>query len=132
MNIFNFELNFRELFSWSKKKECVLVVDDDPLTVDLIRAAAEAEGYEVVAASTAEEARGILHANGRKFVVAMVDVRLPGMSGWQLRRQLMSFWPKLKTLVMSSSPESFVNMPQGETLTVLIKGASYSEFFRGL
>ncbi len=132
MNFIGIELNLSDLWPWTKKPPTVLVVEDDAATTELIRAAAEAAGYQVEAATTAEEALGILHRNGRRFVVAMIDVRLPGMSGWVLRRRMLSFWPNLNVLIMSSAPESFSNMPQGETLKVLIKGGSYAEFFRSI
>jgi len=132
VNLLNIEFNLRDLLSWKKKEPVVLAVDDDANTLELIRRAAENSGYQVEAASTAEEALGILHRNGRRFVVALIDVRLPGMSGWQLRRQILASWPKLRVSVMSGSPQSFENMPSGELLSVLIKPTNFGDFFRSL
>lgn len=117
-------------FPWFRKKpRAVLVVDDDNVTLQLVRRAAEAKGFEIETAETAEEAIGILRRNGRQFVLAMVDVKLPLMSGWELRAELVRLWPRLPVVIMSGAPESFMNMPHGERLTILIKPAHYGEFF---
>lgn len=104
-------------------------VIDDPRT-RLIRRAAEAAGFVFEIATTAEEAVGILHANGRRFVLAMIDVNLPSMDGWELRQRLTDLWPRLPIVVMSGAVESFSEMPTGKRLSVLIKPSQYGDFFR--
>lgn len=129
---FHFDLGQWSFPLFRRKPRCVLVVEDDVSTALLIRRAAEAEGFVFEIATTAEEAIGILHANGRRFVLAMIDVNLPSMDGWELRQRLTDLWPKLSIVVMSGAPESFENMPIGQRLSVLIKPGCYGDFFRML
>lgn len=129
---FNFDLGKWTLPFFGRKPKVVLVVEDDPETIGLIRRAATSMEYQVESADTAEEALGILHANGRRFVLAMIDVGLPGMGGWELAQQIHDVWPKLRVTVMSGAPESFHSMPKGRSLSVMIKPANYGEFFQSL
>jgi two-component system, cell cycle response regulator DivK len=64
----------------------VLVVDDQPLNVELVRALLEADGFEVSAACDAIEAALLLRRN-RPNVVLM-DIQLPGLDGLTLTRQI--------------------------------------------
>jgi CheY-like chemotaxis protein len=62
----------------------ILVVEDEADLLYLVRAGLEADGYQVLAAASAEEALGVL---GRAKPDAMVlDLRLPGMDGLELLR----------------------------------------------
>ena len=132
MTLFNFTFDLGKWSWFHPKAKVVLVVEDDADTVEMIRRSAEMLGFQVAAASTAEEAIGILHSNGRRFVLTMIDVKLPSIDGWELRRLLHATWPDLPIVVMSGSVESFQDMPRGEKLSVLIKPASYGEFFRSV
>lgn len=134
MGIFDFHF---DLGQWSipffkRKSKTILVVDDDWMTVHMIQRAAESAGFELQSAGTAEEAMGILRQNGRRFVLCMIDVCLPSMDGWELRRKLIGSWPRLNVVVMSGSVQSFAEMPEGERLSVLIKPSEYGVFFQSL
>ncbi len=64
----------------------ILAVDDDPAIVEVVRLNLEAEGYEVVTASTAAAA---LQAFAESpCVLAVLDVMLPDSDGFELARQL--------------------------------------------
>lgn len=134
MALFDFHFDLGQWgIPWFKRKPLVvLVVDDDLTTGQLIRRSAEVARFQLEVAFTAEEALGILHANGRKFIVAMIDVNLPSMDGWELRKRIMESWPRLEIVVMSGAAESFSNMPIGERISVLIKPSNYGDFFRGI
>lgn len=64
----------------------VLVVDDNPINLKLVRVLLAMEGYEVRTATDAEEALAVL-AGFRPRVVLM-DIQLPGMDGLELTRRL--------------------------------------------
>ena len=57
----------------------ILVVEDDPLIMNLIVILLEREGYEVVQAVSAEE--GISQATMRLPDLLLMDVALPGLDG---------------------------------------------------
>lgn len=60
--------------------EKVLVIEDNPLNQELVCDLLEVNGYEVLAASTAEE--GIRVAQSGKPCLILLDISLPGMSGF--------------------------------------------------
>jgi CheY-like chemotaxis protein len=61
--------------------ETVLIVEDNPLNRELVSDLLDAAGYEVLAASTAEE--GIQVARKRPLRLILLDITLPGMSGFE-------------------------------------------------
>jgi CheY-like chemotaxis protein len=67
----------------------VLVVDDDPYIRDALADVLADEGYEVTAARDGEEALEILRASLRPAVI-LLDLRMPGMSGWEVRKRLLA------------------------------------------
>jgi CheY-like chemotaxis protein len=66
--------------------EPILIVDDNPANLKLIRVLLGAEGYEIRCAADAEEALVIL-ADFRPRLILM-DLQLPGMDGLALTRKL--------------------------------------------
>jgi len=64
----------------------VLVVEDDPAIRALMRMSLEEEGYRIAEAASAEEA--IERFRDRPADVVLVDLMLPGMSGFDLCRAL--------------------------------------------
>ena len=64
----------------------VLVVDDVPLNVKLLTTLLRREGFEVEAATTAEEALEVVSKVRPGLVLA--DIRLPGMDGLEMTRRL--------------------------------------------
>ena len=64
----------------------ILVVDDEPAILEVVRLNLEAEGYEVV---TAADVAGALTAFAKQpCVLAILDVMLPDSDGIELARQL--------------------------------------------
>jgi CheY-like chemotaxis protein len=60
----------------------VLVVDDDPHVLQLLRVNFELEGYEVVSASNGEEA--LQRIDERPPDILVCDVMMPGMDGLEV------------------------------------------------
>ena len=57
----------------------VLVVDDNPSNVRVVRARLAGEGYDVVTAGDGEEALTVARATGPDLI--LLDVMMPGMDG---------------------------------------------------
>ena len=60
----------------------VLIVDDDPTALALMRAALKKSGFDVSAASSGQAALDLFDAT--PFDMVMLDVDMPGMSGYQV------------------------------------------------
>jgi DNA-binding response OmpR family regulator len=64
----------------------VLVVDDDPQVLRLLRVNFELEGYEVLSATNGEEALELVRGDSPDVVVC--DVMMPGIDGLEVVRRL--------------------------------------------
>ena len=64
----------------------VLAVDDDPAAVGALRQILTQKGYEVTTTSSGEEALALL--GEQRFDLAILDVSMPGMSGYDLCRTM--------------------------------------------
>jgi two-component system, OmpR family, response regulator len=64
----------------------ILVVDDDPHICELVRLFLERDGFDVIEASDGVEALSKL--DSVKADLAVIDVMMPNMDGWQLCREL--------------------------------------------
>jgi CheY-like chemotaxis protein len=68
-----------------RKKGYVLIADDDPAIVWLVRTLVEGEGYSAVTAMDGKEAFRILKSD-RRVIAAIVDVMMPYIHGTDLVR----------------------------------------------
>ncbi|MBM3824470.1 MAG: response regulator [Verrucomicrobia bacterium] len=84
----------------------VLVVDD----LDLVREYTETflteAGYQVVSASSAEEALAILIESRGGFDLMLTDYNMSGQSGWQLIRETSRQWPSIRFILASGYLEA--------------------------
>ncbi len=77
----------------------ILVVDDEPMMLEIIAALLEGEGYQVQLADGGEKA--LAAAQQRAPDLVLCDLRMPGMSGWDLITALKDFQPRPPVLAMS-------------------------------
>ena len=68
------------------RKRLVMVVDDEPAIVRLVRAKLQADGYAVITASRGEEALDLLEDDRPDLVV--LDLMMPGMDGFETLRRI--------------------------------------------
>ena len=64
----------------------ILVVDDEPHIVKVVKSRLEANGYAVVTASNGEEA--IVKAQHEKPGLIILDVLMPGLNGFEVLEKL--------------------------------------------
>jgi DNA-binding NtrC family response regulator len=77
----------------------VLVVDDDdPVRVMLARLL-RTQGYSVLQAASADQARRALDDQRPDLVIS--DIVMPGESGIELRRDIARRWPELPVILIS-------------------------------
>jgi DNA-binding response OmpR family regulator len=77
----------------------VLVVDDEPEIVELMRDFLEAAGFGVLAAGRGEEAIAVLQQTSVDCV--LLDVMMPGMSGFETLRKMREQWD-VPVLILSA------------------------------
>ena len=66
-------------------KKRILAVDDDPTALGALRQILSQKSYEVSTAASSEEALGTLESG---FDLFILDVAMPGMSGYDLCRRI--------------------------------------------
>lgn len=66
--------------------EPILIVDDNPANLKLVRFLLASEGYDVRTATDADEALAVLQGFRPRLI--LMDVQLPGMDGLELTRRL--------------------------------------------
>jgi twitching motility two-component system response regulator PilH len=64
----------------------ILVVDDSPTEIHVLKTMLEKNGYSVLTASSGEE--GVSKARQAKPDLVLMDVVMPGLNGFQATRQL--------------------------------------------
>lgn len=72
----------------SRKPSTIFVADDDEAVLDSLRLLLEGHGYAVACFTTGEELLAALEAPDAAPDCALVDVRLPGLSGLELQQRL--------------------------------------------
>lgn len=82
----------------------VLVADDDPAILRLVKAILEKEGYKVVTARDGKEAYKMLHS-GEQFAAAIFDVVMPYIQGTELVRYMQSEKRLMKIPVIMMTAE---------------------------
>jgi CheY-like chemotaxis protein len=68
------------------EKDTILIVDDNPVNMKLIRILLTGEGYDVRTAADAKEAAKVLAEIHPSLI--LMDIQLPGMDGLELTRRL--------------------------------------------
>lgn len=77
----------------------VLVVDDEPIVLQSCRRVLEAEGWEMISASSVAEALSILESITPELL--LVDVKMPVHDGMYLMRKVRGKRPGIPIIVMS-------------------------------
>ena len=81
--------------------ETILLVEDEPMILDITTKILERRGYTVMAAPTSGEAIRLAREHAGEIHLLMTDVVMPEMNGRDLAKNLLSLYPKLKRLFMS-------------------------------
>ena len=81
--------------------ETILLVEDEPELLEMIKLMLEMQGYAVLAASAPGEAIRLAEVHSGEIHLLMTDVIMPEMNGRDLARNLQSLYPKIRRLFMS-------------------------------
>ena len=112
----------------SAHAETILVVDNDPITRDLIARMLDNRGYAVLQALSGEEALGAAASHAGSLPLLVTDILMPGMDGFTLADLLTVSRPEIRILFicdhyddsalirqgLGQTPRSFLLKPFGQ------------------
>jgi two-component system, cell cycle sensor histidine kinase and response regulator CckA len=81
--------------------ETILLVEDEPMILDITTTMLELQGYTILAAATPSEALRLAREQAGAIHLLMTDVVMPEMNGRDLAEKLLALYPDLKLLFMS-------------------------------
>jgi len=85
-----------------KPKPRILLIDDDGNIRRVLTEILQEKGYRVDSAETGE--RAIDLSNKRFYNIALIDIRLPDMSGVELLTRLKETKPKMRKVIITGYP----------------------------
>ena len=108
----------------------ILLVEDDPAIATTMRRVLADEGYEVVIETTGEG--GLARGTNGSFDVVLTDLKLPGLNGLQLVRELHPAHPRLPILMMTAhgTTETAIEAIQSGAFDYIVKPFEISELLR--
>jgi CheY-like chemotaxis protein len=86
----------------------ILVVDDEPSVLALVRTMLWRAGYTVLEGSGADQALGVAAQHPSPIQLLLTDVLMPDMNGYELAEKLLSARPETKVLFMTGYRDKVV------------------------
>jgi DNA-binding response OmpR family regulator len=97
----------------------IIVLEDEPLLMKLMRNLLDRQGYAVLGAAGAEQALEQFHDSGRRVDLLIADVVLPELSGIEVALRLRSQLPNLPVILTSGYPPNAWNVRDSRRLVQL-------------
>lgn len=95
----------------------LLLVDDEPALLDLLKKYLERLGYQVDARPSPEEALELFSQDPDAYAVVLTDLTFPGISGDQMLEKMRTRNPLQRAIISSGYPYQ----PQSEHTDFLLK-----------
>jgi PAS domain S-box-containing protein len=86
--------------------ETILLVDDDPMVLEVAAQILADQGYTVIRAGRGEEALALARSHSSPIHLLVTDVVMPGMDGRQLAERIRRLLPTLPVLFISGFADS--------------------------
>ena len=77
----------------------ILVIDDDPLVLELVQARFESAGYDILTASDGEF--GLRRFGEFRPDLVILDIIMPHMNGWEACRQIRAISPNIPIVMLT-------------------------------
>jgi nitrogen-specific signal transduction histidine kinase len=108
--------------------ETILVVEDQPMVLDLVRVALHSHGYTILEAGNGSAALELASNHLGPIELLVTDIVMPQMGGLELAERLKELRPQIKVLFMSGYSDDAVERPRmlGEDVAFLPKPFSPS------
>ena len=88
--------------STTHRSACILLVDDNNFLRTGLKELLTRKGYRTMEAPDAEFALNLLKQFGNEVQVLVTDVVLPGMTGFELSREVRSLYPRIRVIHISA------------------------------
>jgi len=98
----------------------ILVVDDEPAVLHLVKSILEPAGYAVLVASSAQQALGLVE-KGNAVDLLLTDINMPRISGLVLASRFSELTPHLPVMFMTG------HRADNFGIEVLLREGSFSE-----
>jgi CheY-like chemotaxis protein len=113
----------------TRQRETILYAEDDARLSYLMQKLLEREGFQVLAAQNGAEAVELHSRYKNEIGIAILDLGLPEMNGWEAFQKMKKINPKLKGILASGyvSAEAESRLAKGELNGVLQKPYAAAE-----
>lgn len=101
----------------------ILVIDDQPVILDLIVAMGQSQGFEVTTASSGEA--GLRAAERHQFDIILTDLAMPDLSGIEVARRLMAMGNNIPVVLITGWEAS---IPNSDLVSAGISRVLYKPF----
>lgn len=81
--------------------ETILLVEDEPMILDLLKEVLESGGYKVMVAQNGEEAVEVYSQAKDKIALVFSDMGLPKLGGWEAFQKMKQINPRVKAILAS-------------------------------
>jgi two-component system, cell cycle sensor histidine kinase and response regulator CckA len=91
--------------------ETLMIVEDEPAVRNLVASALRHDGYQLLLASSAEEATAMADAHEGPIDLLLTDAMMPGKSGVELADLMIARRPGLPVIIMTGYTEETLEVP---------------------
>ena len=118
----------------SAPKRTILIVEDDPVGLEIMAGAFEARGFRALQARTGAEAMSLLRRAGEGIDWLLADVVLPGqVSGWAVGMEYRLTYPDRPLVYISAYEQDLSFVPSGARfLAKPVSPAAIADLFEEL
>lgn len=90
----------------TERKHCILVVDDEPMALELLHGVLTGAGYEVAVAQSGFECLDVFRRDGPRYDLVLTDLSMPLMDGEETFQRLRQIAPSVKVVLMAGFVDS--------------------------
>ncbi len=83
----------------------VLIVDDEPDTLELVKLVLESGGFETVLAASGKEA--LIELEASKPDLVLLDIMMPDMDGWEVFRKIKEYNVNIPIAILTAKAQNF-------------------------
>jgi len=113
------------------KKAEILIVDDEPEIVHLLKYYLSSKGYNVVGALNGEEALSILEKEKPDLI--LLDLMMPGIKGTEVAKIVKEKYPNIKVIIVTGYPDESQNLlKDAKPDSIIVKPLKIQELYNKL